>query len=119
MEDLFRQNMLFDFYSEVLTQRQQEICRMHLQEDWSLGEIAEEMNISRQAVSDALKHSFQAMEKAESKLHTVERFLLIQKQINVLEELLDQDAGKAQIKNQLQTLREAALLEKPGDTNGI
>lgn len=105
MDDLLRQALLFDFYAGILTERQQEICRMHLQEDWSLGEISEEMGISRQAVSDAIRTSQAAMEKTEARLHMVQRFMTIRDEIDQLEQLLDQGACKEQIKAQIQTMR--------------
>ncbi len=119
MEELFRQAMLFDFYSPMLTPRQQELCRMHLLEDWSLGEIAEEKGISRQAVSDAIKHGIQTMEKTEQQLHTVERFLRILSEIDALERLSDEGASKEEIKKQIQVLKGAAALEDTGAINGI
>lgn len=119
MEELFRQAMLFDFYSPMLTPRQQEICRMHLQEDLSLGEIAEELGISRQAVSDAVKHGISTMEKAEEQLHTVERFLRIRNEIDTLERLTDEQASGEEIKKQIQVLRSAVALEDTGVLNGI
>jgi len=106
MKELLRQALLFDFYQELLTDKQREICRMHLQEDWSLGEIAEALGISRQGVSDAIKHGLLAMEKAESKLHMAEKMWNLRKDIETLEELVEAGASAQDLKGQIERLRE-------------
>lgn len=75
MDILYRQSLLFDCYGELLTKKQREVFRLHLQEDWSLGEIGTELGISRQGVHDALKKGQEALERYEAKLHIVERYL--------------------------------------------
>lgn len=65
--------MLFDFYGPLLTDRQRDVFRMYFQEDLSLAEIGEELDISRQAVYDLLKRVQVSLEELESKLHLVER----------------------------------------------
>ena len=44
--------MLFDFYGDMLTDRQKEFYDLYYNEDLSLGEIAENYNITRQGVRD-------------------------------------------------------------------
>ena len=46
----FRMTMLFDFYGELLTDRQKEFYDLYYNEDLSLSEIAENYGISRQGV---------------------------------------------------------------------
>lgn len=60
--------LLLDCYSELLTQRQKEIADLYYNEDFSLSEIAQMQKISRQAVSDSLKHSEQILMQTEQKL---------------------------------------------------
>lgn len=60
---------LFDLYGELLTERQQQCCRMRWYDDFSLAEIAELLRISRQAVNDTLKRAVAALNGYESKLH--------------------------------------------------
>lgn len=71
MSRIYEETMLFDFYGQLLTERQQTVCRLHLSEDYSLAEIAEELSISRQGVHDALKTAFETLSGYEDKLHMI------------------------------------------------
>ena len=53
----YRMTMLFDFYGELLTDRQKEFFDLYYNEDLSLAEIAENAGISRQGVHDAISRS--------------------------------------------------------------
>ena len=55
MEPKVRQTYLYDFYGELLNEHQRKIFEAFVFEDLSLGEIAEEQDISRQAVHDMIK----------------------------------------------------------------
>ena len=46
---------LIDFYGELLSERKRSVIDMYYNEDFSLAEIAEEINISRQGVRDIIK----------------------------------------------------------------
>ena len=50
----YRMTMLFDFYGELLTDRQKEFFDLYYNEDLSLAEIAENAGISRQGVRDVI-----------------------------------------------------------------
>lgn len=65
---------LLDFYGEMLTAPQREMVEAYHNEDLSLGEIAEERNISRQGVRDAVKRAEQQLLEMEEKLGLVKRF---------------------------------------------
>ena len=59
---------LLDFYSQLLTQRQKTCLDLHYNADMSLLEIAEQENISRQAVFDAIKKGEASLIKLENSL---------------------------------------------------
>ncbi|MDQ0059632.1 putative DNA-binding protein [Paenibacillus harenae] len=64
-----RVNLLFDFYEPLLTEKQRTFLKYYFHDDFSLGEIAAEFGISRQAVYDNVKRAEQALEGYESKLN--------------------------------------------------
>ena len=55
LEKTTRMNYLFDFYQELLTPKQRSYMMLYYLDDHSLGEIAEEYNITRQAVYDNIR----------------------------------------------------------------
>lgn len=74
MEELFEISLLLDFYGQMVTKRQFEILDLHYNNDYSLGEIAEHLNISRQGVYDNIKRGKASLLELEQKLGLVRRF---------------------------------------------
>lgn len=70
----YRMTMLFDFYGELLTQRQKEFFDLYYNEDLSLAEIAENAGISRQGVRDVIVRAEAAMQEVEDKTGIIKRF---------------------------------------------
>lgn len=63
-----RMNMLFDYYEPLLTEKQRTFMSYYFHEDYSLGEIAEQFSISRQAVYEHIKRAETVLEEYEQKL---------------------------------------------------
>lgn len=82
IKETLRVTMLYDFYGAILTERQRRCLELHYLDDWSLAEVAEEFEVSRQAVHDILKRSVQVMEDFEGKLRLVENHALQEKLLN-------------------------------------
>lgn len=92
MDKIYEQTMLFDFYGELLTERQRSVYEEAVYHDLSLGEIAEERGISRQGVHDMIRRCDKILRDYESKLHLVERFSRAKEKVREIEELtLGQD----------------------------
>lgn len=98
LERTVKVGTLFDFYGELLTDRQQEMVRLYFYHDLSLGEVADECEISRQAVYDNLQRAEKALENYEEKLGLVARYKYIQHQIDDLTEVVDQIAEEVDAK---------------------
>ena len=62
------------FYGGMLTEKQRRVLSLHCEEDLSLGEIAEEVGISRQAVHETLSRAAARLTEMESKLGAAARF---------------------------------------------
>ncbi len=74
MDEMAWRAVLFDFYGALLTPKQREIYDWYYQKDLSLGEIAKEQGVSRQAVYDLLKRSDEALNTYEEKLELVKKY---------------------------------------------
>lgn len=74
MEKIIEQGILYDFYGPLLTEHQQEIYEMIVYDNMSLGEIALDKGISRQAVHDIVKRCDKQLAEYENKLHLIKRF---------------------------------------------
>ena len=87
-------SMLFDFYGEMLTKRQQEVIRLYHEENFSLAEIAEELSISRQAVHDTLKKAEKALRSYEERLALVDRMEKSRRVIETTDRTIDKLMSK-------------------------
>ena len=81
--------LLLDFYGELLTQRQRICCDLHWNEDYSLAEIAQLHDMSRQAVWDNLHRAEEKLKRFEEKTGIVRRFLDRRQQIAEVRGQLD------------------------------
>ncbi len=74
---MFEKNLqlaeLIDVYAELLSERQQRVLDLYYNQDLSLGEIAEDVGISRQGVRDSIKKAERELYFFESKLHLAAR----------------------------------------------
>ena len=66
--------MLFDFYGELLTEKQREYFDLHYNADLSLAEIAESSGISRQGVWDIIRRAEATLRETEQKTGLVRRY---------------------------------------------
>ncbi|WP_342600663.1 putative DNA-binding protein [Psychrobacillus sp. FSL H8-0483] len=104
IEKTTRMNFLFDFYQALLTDKQRSYMQLYYLDDLSLGEIAEEYSISRQAVYDNIRRTEAMLEEYEEKLNLLTKF---EKRQETIEQLLllvkDQSSEKTliQLINQL------------------
>jgi hypothetical protein len=85
----YRMTMLYDFYGELLTDRQKEFFDLYYNEDLSLAEIAENYGISRQGVRDVIVRAEGVMTEMEDKTGIIKRFHLMQGQLSSISQDLD------------------------------
>ena len=89
MDEILKLTLLYDFYGELLTEKQKLVFEMHYQNDLSLSEIGEELSISRQAVRDQLKRTEKILIGYEEKLCLVERFQQQQRAVRTMKHILE------------------------------
>lgn len=66
---------LLDVYGQFLNEKQRELCEYYYNEDLSLAEIAENVQITRQGVRDQIKRAELRLLDLEKKCGYCERFL--------------------------------------------
>ena len=99
---------LLDFYGDVLSNRKKEVLDMYYNEDLSLGEIAEQIGISRQGVRDMIKKGEEELEFLESKLGLAQKMSkLRQHSENVLNMIKELDLPEI-LKNEILEISKAA-----------
>ena len=96
---------LFDAYGRLLTTRQQRLLRFYYLDDLSLGEIAQRLEITRQAVFDSLRRSVGELQRLENSLRVVNsrhqaarHQLQVTERLEALEQALDRLQGQVEQK---------------------
>ena len=90
MEEKVKISMLCEFYGKLLTEKQYELINDYYNNDLSLSEIAENNNITRQAVRDIIKKGEKKLFEYEEKLKFMQRTLDQEKKIEkALSKLLE------------------------------
>ncbi len=102
---MFEKNLqlaeLIDVYATLLTDRQQRLLDLYYNQDLSLGEIADDVGISRQGVRDSLKKAERELYFFESKLHLVARESAVREAGVRLRTLIGHDPQMAQAADDL------------------
>ena len=75
MEDFAKTSMLFDIYGGLLTDKKKRVMEMYHEDDMSLSEIAEELEVSRAAVHDSLRSAERLLRSYEDKLGILADYL--------------------------------------------
>jgi predicted DNA-binding protein YlxM (UPF0122 family) len=97
LEKTTRMNYLYDFYYSLLTPKQQSYMSLYYLDDYSLGEIAEEYDVSRQAVYDNIKRTEAMLEEYEEKLLLFQKFQERTRLLNEVKTLLDDENPSKQV----------------------
>ena len=80
-----RVNALFAFYQPFLTKKQNDYLELYYVDDYSLGEIAEEFGVSRQAVYDNIKRTEKILAAYEAKLGLLADYQARNRQFDALQ----------------------------------
>lgn len=108
--DALEMTLLFDYYGELLTERQRMCVDLRHNQDMSLGEIAEELHVSRQGVYDNLSRAEALLRNMEEKTGCVRRDLQYRKLFRCIAEAaakLSEDKREP-VQELMQAVNEAA-----------
>lgn len=89
MEKIVEQNLLYDFYGELLTDHQKNVYQDAVFNDMSLSEVADCYGISRQGAHDLLRRCDKLMHGYEEKLHLIQKFSGIKERLYKIQSLAD------------------------------
>ena len=108
MEDFAKTSMLFDIYGGLLTDKKKRVMEMYHEDDMSLSEIAEELEVSRAAVHDSLRSAERLLCSYEDKLGILADYLRKEKladelrtYISEARDLLAKDMAERKSKDEL------------------
>lgn len=98
-----RMNYLFDFYRSLLTNKQRNYLELFYLEDYSLSEIADTFNVSRQAVYDNIRRTGDLVEDYEKKLELYQKF---EQRREIYDEMKQHLSNPEQIQRYIQQLED-------------
>lgn len=112
-EKTFEMTMLFDFYGELLTDKQREYFDLYYNNDLTLSEIAEAEGITRQGVRDMLVRAEGSLLETERRIGLVKKFAEDGLVLNEIAAIAGDIAGKT-TDPEIRTLTEGIIqgLEK-------
>lgn len=90
MEEILEQTLLYDFYGELLTDRQKKVYEDVIFNDYSCSEVAKAQGISRQGIHEMIKRIHKTLVDYEEKLHLVEQFTKTKHSISMIDDLANQ-----------------------------
>ncbi|MDM5706849.1 putative DNA-binding protein [Staphylococcus aureus] len=98
-----RMNYLFDFYQSLLTNKQRNYLELFYLEDYSLSEIADTFNVSRQEVYDNIRRTGDLVEDYEKKLELYQKF---EQRREIYDEMKQHLSNPEQIQRYIQQLED-------------
>ncbi|HDC9703067.1 TPA: putative DNA-binding protein [Staphylococcus aureus] len=98
-----RMNYLFDFYQSLLTNKQRNYLELFYLEDYSLSEVADTFNVSRQAVYDNIRRTGDLVEDYEKKLELYQKF---EQRREIYDEMKQHLSNPEQIQRYIQQLED-------------
>lgn len=101
IEKTNRMNALFEFYAALLTDKQMNYIELYYTDDYSLAEIAEEFQVSRQAVYDNIKRTEKILEDYEMKLHMYSDYIV---RSQIFDQIIEKYADDTYLQKQIATL---------------
>ena len=99
-EETLQYTLLFDFFGDLLTEKQQEYFDLYHNEDLSLSEIAESAGITKQGVYDIISRAEKTLIGIEQKTGVIKKWL--QARAEVEQELAEKGNINPTIKDYFQ-----------------
>ena len=110
--DALQMTLLFDYYGELLTDRQRMCFDLRHNQDLSLAEIAEELHVSRQGVHDNLSRAEALLMNMEEMTGCVRRDLQCRKAVR---EIMGLAAKLAEYEDQSVSILARQIMDAAGN----
>ena len=91
MVNIYKHKLYDDWYNSLTNEQKQQLQEYYYQDDYSLSEIAEILNVSRNAVYDNLKKAVHSLEKYEEKLQLMKKH---QERLDLIQRIEDDIASE-------------------------
>lgn len=113
LDELVYLSVLYDFYGELLNDRKKLIFEEYFLNDLSLGEIADELEISRQGVHDIVKRCTRELKDYEERLSLVKKFSEVKQKVGSIKEYCEEvrESGDLTKIQKVETLADDILKE--------
>lgn len=113
LDQLKEISILYDFYGELLPEKQREFFRLYHEDNYSLTEIAEEFGITKQGVHEAVRRSEERLRVFEDKLGLAGKFKETEQALasinGNLDRLIDEYSYMPELAAQLQKIKEVIV----------
>lgn len=86
----FRICILLDYYKAMLTEKQAEVIDLYYNQDLSLAEISELMDVTRQGIRDHIKRAEESLLHLEERLHLAEKAELEQQRFDRMRSVMEE-----------------------------
>jgi len=83
MEKFIYYNNLYTIYKSLLTEKKQEIFKLYYEDNYSLQEIAEKLNVSKSYIGNSIKNSEKKLTESEKSLKIYQKETIIRKVLNL------------------------------------
>ena len=110
LEKTKRLTFLYDYYGNLLTDKQQQIMKLYFFQDFSLAEIAKKLDISRQGVYDHLQRAEKVLNEYEAKLELVKKYKEIKEELESfaldIDQIISDNNKKEKLQQRLDSLKQ-------------
>jgi uncharacterized protein len=80
--------LLNSYYGTLLTERQRSMLNLYCDEDLTLTEVANQLQVSRQCVGDTLQRAYEHLDQLEASLGLMKRFDILQTSVSACRALI-------------------------------
>jgi len=105
MEKHIKGAYLLDIYEKLLTEKQAFAMNLFYNEDLSMSEIADELNVSRQAAFDLIKRTQKILEDYDEKLGLLDKYLRCTEILDEIDDVISDSSSGDKVRELTEKIR--------------